>query len=163
MISKNGLVFASEVALPAGNIALAGEVWLADIVSSSWATSDLMKLANLITKTFEAGAFGAMSLAAIEGKSQLGREEVRRSLVLMQNYRFINSFFIERDELHIEVRMSILQALRVLETRHRLDELLESQADAEFAAAEQAQARDGEREPVSEQAEVELTEAPRAA
>ena len=54
---------------------------------------------------------------------QLTKEDVRRSLALLQSFRAVTGFTMERDGLTVSLRLSLLQQIRVLETRTRLEQL----------------------------------------
>ena len=61
----------------------------------------------------------------METQLQLAREEVRRSLSLMQGMNAIEAHTMERDTIKAALHLSQTQQLRVLEAKHRFDQFIE--------------------------------------
>lgn len=122
--------FASIDGLRRGDLLVAGEIWLDDVFKSCWATREAMKLATHLVRYMAAPDPAVLTLSAIEGKLQLGSEEIKFALRLMQMYGSVEAFVFERDELRVALHLSCLQRLRVMEVRSRL-ELLTGTASQE--------------------------------
>lgn len=120
--------FASIDGIGREDLALAREVWLEDLVKASWASREAMKLGAHFMRYMAMAAATVVSLREIEVQAQLTREDVRRALTLMQTFGAISSFSIDRDEVKVALVLSLLQRLRVLETRRRFNELLGADA-----------------------------------
>ncbi len=59
----------------------------------------------------------------MEREFQFTRDDIQRALVLMRTFAAIDAFTLEKDDLKVALNLSLLQRLRVLETRRRLTEL----------------------------------------
>ena len=60
---------------------------------------------------------------------------MRRSLALLQSFRAVTAFSMERDGITVAMRLSLLQQIRVLETRTRLETLTSERGMALSAIA----------------------------
>jgi len=102
------------------DVVLAGEAWLEGVVGAPWATKEAMKLAAQILRYLTSADPRFLSLVTMETQLQLSREEVRRSLALMQSMNAVQTFSMEKDTINAVLHLSQFQVLRVLETRQRL-------------------------------------------
>lgn len=112
--------FGAIEGLGATDVVLAGEAWLEDVVRAPWATKEAMKLAAQILRYLSLAEPRFLSLVTMETQLQLSREEVRRSLALMQSMNAVQTFAMEKDSINAVLHLSQFQVLRVLEARQRL-------------------------------------------
>ena len=115
--------FASIDGLEQADIILTGEVWYDDIVKAPWSSREAMKNAAQMLRYLSSNDPRMLSLVLMETQLQLSREEVRRSLSLMQSMNAVESYLMEKDSIVVVMHLSQLQQLRVLEARQRLNAL----------------------------------------
>ena len=94
-----------------------------------------MKLGTYLVRYIHEPDATQMTLSALESVVQLTREDVRRSLAILQSFSFITSFTMERDGIHVAMRLSQLQQIRVLETRSRRDRAIAERCTARSVGA----------------------------
>ena len=110
------------------DLSLVCEIWMDDLIRAPWAAREAMKLGSYFVRYMLEPQTTQLTLSAMEAIVQLTREDVRRSLALLQSFRAINSFAMERDGITVELRLSLLQQIRVLETRALLERLTTERA-----------------------------------
>jgi hypothetical protein len=123
MDDKRRVRFATIEGLRRSDLATAGEVWIDDVFKSAWVTREAMKLATHLVRYMAAPDPAELTVSALAGQLQLGPEEIKFALRLMQIYGSVEAFTFERDEVKVALHLSSLQRLRVLEVRCRLEEL----------------------------------------
>jgi hypothetical protein len=102
------------------DLEFACEIWVDELTRAPWASREAMKLGAYLTRYILDPENTQITLSALEAFVQLTREDVRRSLALMQTFRAISAFTMERDGIVTAIRLSLLQQIRVLETRNTL-------------------------------------------
>lgn len=121
MFDNRRVRFSTIDGLRRRDLVIAGEVWLNDIFNCCWATREAMKLATHLVRYMAAPDAAALTVSAIEGKIQLGVEEIKFALRLMQMYGSVEAFAVERDEIRVALHISSLQRLRVIEVSNKLE------------------------------------------
>ena len=115
------------------DLEFACEIWMDELVKAPWAPKEAQKLGAYLIRYIVAPDTTQLTLSALEAFVQLTKEDVRRSLALLQSFRAVTAFTMERDGLNVALRLSLLQQIRVLETRSRLEQLT-SERGIELAA-----------------------------
>lgn len=105
------------------DLAIAGEVWLDELVRAPWITREAIKLATHFVRYMRAPDPARMILREIESEVQLGREDMLKTLKQMRTYGAIETFTCDRADLRVSLHLSFLQRLRVLEVTARFGEL----------------------------------------
>ena len=123
MQDKRCVRFASVGEMTEQELGLAIDVWLDDALKAPWATKESMKLAGVLCTYMRTDNANGISLKSIEDLYQLNADAARRSLVVFQLYGMIESSSIDGNELCAALRLSSLQALRVIEASKQLDEM----------------------------------------
>ena len=123
MIELRRVRFASIEGLVRDDLALAGEVWLRDLMAAPWATREAMKLAVHLVRYMAAPDPQILNPASIEQHINLPQEGLRQALSTMQTYGAVEAFAIERVAVKAALNLTGLQRLQVLEARHRLESL----------------------------------------
>jgi hypothetical protein len=106
------------------DLATAGEIWLDDLCRAPWASREAMKVGAHLVRYMAEPNPRLLRFAAIEAQIQVGRDEVKFALRLMQLYRAIEAFSFEGDEVLVALHLTSRQRLLVLETQARLEELM---------------------------------------
>lgn len=122
-IEQRRVRFSSIDGIERDDLPLACEIWREDIFKSPWADREAMKLATLFVRYIANPDPSLVVLREIESQCQLTREEVMRSFTIMRSYGAIDSFTFQRDDVRVYLHLSLLQRLRVLETRSRFRQL----------------------------------------
>ena len=117
------------------DIEFACEIWMDELVNAPWAPKETQKLGAYLTRYILAPATTQLTLSALEAFVQLTKEDVRRSLALLQSFRAVTAFNLERDGITVALRLSLLQQIRVLETRSLFDRLISERGIAMSKAA----------------------------
>ena len=120
MTDQRRVRFGAIEGLSPSDVVLAGEAWLDDLIKAPWATKEAMKLAAQVLRYLASGDLRILSLVTMETQLQLSREEVRRSLALMQSMNAMQTFSMEKDTFNAILNLSQFQLLRVLEARRSL-------------------------------------------
>lgn len=115
--------FASIEGLGREDLPLACEIWLDDLFRAPWVTRDAMKLGAYFVRYMADPDPQSMTLSEIERECHLIRDDIHRALKLMQSFTAADAFAIDTDDLRVALNLTILQRVRVLETRWRLNEL----------------------------------------
>jgi hypothetical protein len=115
--------FASIEGIERSDLPLANEIWLQDVMSAPWSTREAMKLAQHMVRYMGDAKRTSVGLTEIETLCQLGPEETRKTLGLLRTFGAIDSFQTTRTEIAAQLHLSLLQRLRVLETRTKLETL----------------------------------------
>ena len=111
------------------------EIWMDELVRAPWAAREAMKLGSYLVRYINEPDTTQLTLSAMEAYVQLTREDVRRSLALLQSFRAISAFTMERDGITVALRLTLLQQIRVLETRSLLERLNAERGAALASAA----------------------------
>lgn len=120
--------FESIEGLQRRDLGIAGEVWLDDVCASKWASREAMKLAGHLVRYMSMPDARQVALARIEHQLQLTREEISTALRQLRHHWAIEAFSVSGDELRVALHLTVLQRLRVLEARHRLEFLMRQTA-----------------------------------
>ena len=120
--------FDSIEGLQRRDLGIAGEVWLRDVCGAKWASREVMKLAAHLVRYMSIGDPRLVLLSRIEHQVQITKEDVHQALRLMRLYRAVEAYSVEGEELRAALHLSTLQRLAVLETRYRLDFLIQQNA-----------------------------------
>lgn len=124
MIEMRRVRFGNVEGLRRAHLGTAGEIWLADLCSTVWATREAMKLGALLVRYMIAPDPTQLDFGNIEAQIQVGREDVKFAVRLMQLYRAIEAFSTETDGIRAALHLTSVQRLKVIETHVRLDALL---------------------------------------
>ena len=124
MIDQRRLRFSDITSLERRDLPLACEIWLEDLYRAPWITREGMKLATYFVRYMSRPDANALSVREIETQCQLSAEDLRKTLVLMRSYNAVEGFVIDRNDIRVGLKLSYLQRLRTLETKHRFAELL---------------------------------------
>lgn len=116
--------FADINGLQRDDLPIACEVWIGDVLTSTWASREAGKLATYLTR-YICGTHGAKSsMRRIENQCQLSKDVVRQNLVLLRAFGAIDEFNIEDDVLSVSIALTFSQRVRVLELLWRFNELV---------------------------------------
>ena len=115
--------FESIEGLQRRDVGLAGEVWLEDVMQSKWASREAMKLAAHLVRYMATGDARMLVLSRVEHQAQLTRDEIKAALRGLKQHRAVEAYSINGDMLLVGLHLSMLQKLRALEARHRLEYL----------------------------------------
>jgi hypothetical protein len=124
MSEQRRVRFATIEGLAREDLPLAGEVWLDDIYRAPWASREAMKLAAHFVRYMGLADPAQLVLREIEREYQMVRDDVQRALVLLRTFGAVEAFALEKDDLKVALNLSLLQRLRVLQTRKELDMLM---------------------------------------
>ena len=125
-IEKRRVRFTSIQGLDRDDLALACEIWCDDLFRAPWVDRDSMKLATLFVRYIGNPNPTTVLMHQIERQCQLARGELGRVLTVMRSYGAIDNFMIERDDVRVNLCLTRLQRLRVLEVKRRLADLASS-------------------------------------
>lgn len=121
MIEKRRVRFADIEGISRHDLVIAAEIWVEDIARQPWATRDIIKLATLLKRYMTIGEPKDMLFRSIERISQLDRTVVVESLRQMQMLGVVEAYVADGDVVRASLHLSMLQRLRVLETRQRFE------------------------------------------
>ncbi len=124
MSDQRRVRFASIEGLAREDLPLAGEIWLDELFRAPWASREAMKLAAHFVRYMADPDPSHLIMRAMEREFQFTRDDIQRALVLLRTFAAIDAFTLEKDDLKVALNLSLLQRLRVLETRRRLMELV---------------------------------------
>jgi hypothetical protein len=120
--------FATIEGLQRRDLGLACDIWLEDVCRAPWATREAMRLAAHLVRYMLTPRPELATLMSIDQHMQLGRDEVKLALKYLWMFHAVEAFTIERDEIRVALRLTELQRLRILETQHRLDVLVDQRS-----------------------------------
>ena len=120
VVDQRRVRFASIEGLTREDLPLAGEIWLDELYRAPWVSREIMKLGAHFVRYMANPSPGSLMLKEIERHHQLLREDVARALALMVTFNAVDAFTIEKDTFKAALNLSLLQRLRVLETKSRL-------------------------------------------
>ena len=120
VVDQRRVRFASIEGLACEDLPLAGEIWLDELFRAPWVSREIMKLGAHFVRYMANPSPGALMLKEIERNHQLLREDVGRALALMVTFNAVDAFTIEKDTVKVALNLTLLQRLRVLETKARL-------------------------------------------
>ena len=123
MFEKRRVRFATIEGIDRLDLPLAAEIWLGDVRTHPWMSSEALKLAALFTRYMSKPDPKLLELSSIDRSYQLDARQIRQALRLMQIYGFVEEFSLERNTLRVSINLSLLHRLRVLEARERFAEL----------------------------------------
>jgi hypothetical protein len=130
MVDPRKVRFAAIEGIDRADLPLAYEIWLDDVFKSPWATREAMKLAQQMVRYMLKPNPQMISMNEIETLCQITPEDTRKTLALMRSFGTIDSFQVSRFDIQAHLHLSLLQRLRVLETRQRLEHLTLAQAQS---------------------------------
>lgn len=119
------------------DLSIASEVWLDDICSSRWSTAEVQKVAAILYGWMRDHQLAEAEALAIEDKYRLTREEVQRAFNQLKLFGCIETFTFDRNGIRAAARLSMMQKVRVFDTRQKYREHQARAAD-EAAATEAA-------------------------
>ena len=119
-VDQRRVRFASIEGLTREDLPLAGEIWLDELYRAPWLSREIMKLGAHFVRYMANPNPVALVLKEIERHHQLLREDVARALALMVTFNAVDAFTIEKDTVKVALNLTLLQRLRVLETKSRL-------------------------------------------
>lgn len=119
-LDRRKVRFVSIAGLTTDDLPLANEIWLDDLYRAPWASREVMRLGAHLVAYMQRPKDIVLSSAHVETACQLGLEEARKTLQMMRNFGVVDTFVFERTDVTAGLVLSILQRLRVLETRERL-------------------------------------------
>jgi hypothetical protein len=131
VIEQRKVRFASIDGIDRADLPLAYEIWLDDIFKSAWATREAMKLAQQMVRYMVKPNPQTIGMNEIETLCQITPEDTRKTLALMRSFGAVDAFQTSRFEITAQLHLSLLQRLRVLETRRRLESLVSQSAQRE--------------------------------
>ena len=123
MLDQRRLRFSDITGIERRDLPMAAEIWLDELFRATWINRESMKLAAYFVRYMSRPDANALTLREIENQCQLNTDEVRKSLVLMRTFGAIEAFLIDRNDIRVGLRLSLLQRLRTLEARSRMLEL----------------------------------------
>ena len=121
--------FAAIDGIERADLPLANEIWLDDLYRAPWASREAMKLGCQLVRYMVRPDPALLSLGQFETVCQLTPEEARKTMQLMKVFGVVESFACERADIRVSLTLSLLQRLRVLETKHRFLTALGTAAD----------------------------------
>lgn len=130
MIENRRIRFNNVEGLSVSDLELAAEIWLADICSSRWSTSEVQKIAAILVGWLRDHQLAEAEACAIEDKYRLTREEVQRSFNLLKLFGCLDSFTLDRNGARAAARLTTMQKIRILETREMYRDLMARAAEA---------------------------------
>lgn len=111
--------FAAIDGLERADLPLANEIWLDDLYRSSWASKEAMKLGCHLVRYMVRPDAVMLSFSQFETVCQLSPDEARKTLQVMKVFGVIQDFTCERNDIRMQLHLSLLQRLRVLEAKQR--------------------------------------------
>ena len=111
--------FSSIDGIDRADLPLACEIWLHDLFSASWVTREAMKLGSHLARYICRPEASTLNVMDIESHCQLNHEEVRKALSLMRSFGAAENFLCDRVDVKAALTLTVLQRLKVLETKHR--------------------------------------------
>ncbi len=123
MRENRHLRFADVSGLQRDDLPIAAEIWLEDLVRQAWMTRDIAKLSIHFKRYLERPDSRMMELHQIENECHLERERIVDALRQMYAYGAVSGYAIEGNVVRVSLLLTLLQRLRVLETRKRWTEL----------------------------------------
>ncbi|HUS98684.1 MAG TPA: hypothetical protein VMX97_18315 [Hyphomicrobiaceae bacterium] len=110
-------------------------MWLDETTRQSWISRDAIKLSVLFMRYITEPQDECLAIGRVERICQLDRDQVFETLRQMQLYGAVEAYTCHRDELHVSLNLTLLQRLRVLETRQRfIEQLTRAQHDRPLPA-----------------------------
>ena len=125
MIEMRRVRFGNVDGLKRAHLGTAGEVWLGDLCTAVWVTRDAMKLGALLARYMLAPDSRLLMLSSIEAQIQVGGDEIKFAMRLMQLYRAVEAYSVEADGLRAALHLTTMQRLRVLDAHHQIDVLMQ--------------------------------------
>ncbi len=105
------------------DLPLAYEIWLDELYRAPWGNREIMKLAAYLVRYMQKPLLTPLTTGDVETVCQLNAEEARKLLAAMRGFGVIENFVYDRKEVAIELNLTFLQRLRVLEVKHRFGHL----------------------------------------
>jgi hypothetical protein len=105
------------------DLPLAYEIWLDELYKAPWGNRETMKLAAYLVRYMQKPHLTPLTPSDVETVCQLNAEEARKMLTAMRGFGVIENFVYDRKQVVIELNLTFLQRLRVLETKHRFGHL----------------------------------------
>ena len=121
--------FAAIDGIERADLPLANEIWLHDLYKAPWAPREAMKLGCHLVRYMLKPDPAMLSFSQFETVCQLTPEEARKTMQLMKVFGVVDSYMCERADIRVSLTLSLLQRLRVLETKHRFLTALGSAID----------------------------------
>lgn len=115
--------------LERADLPLANEIWLDDLYKAPWATRETMKLGCQLIRYMIRPDPALLSFSQFETVCQLSPEEARKTMQVMRVFGVVERYVCEKSDIHVDLHLSLLQRLRVLETKHRFMSALGTAAD----------------------------------
>ena len=143
--SSPNVVFAGYNPRMATERLIAAEVWISDVVGAPWASKEAMKIAAFMAKSLGEGGFGEIYMKDIESRYNIQQGEITMALNLLQTFRAVEGYVVERGQLKARLRLGVIQQIRVREELARLakldaaDRLASATAESEAALAQAAE------------------------
>ena len=147
MIENRRLRFSDISGLERGDLRLACEIWLDDLYRAPWVSQNAMKLGTLFVRYMTDAQPAMLVLNEVESHYELERPEVAGALSLMRIFGAIESFRIDQNEIRASLNLSLLQRLRTLEAKQRLNNLM--RADCRQDSWQPGEARTHRNQPQS--------------
>lgn len=129
MIENRRVRFICIEGIERSDLGLTGEIWLEDLSRAVWASREALRLGVHLIRYMAQPDPAKLNLKVIETELQISRDEIRRALALMQSYGAVAAFSVQRDEIRVGLTLTVMQRLRVLEAKHRWQELSARAAD----------------------------------
>lgn len=123
VMDQRRIRFSTIEGLAREDLPLAAEIWLYDVFHAPWASREAMKLAAHFVRYMANPDPTRVIVREIEREYQLVRDDLQRALLLMRNFMAIDGYTIDKDDIKVALNLSLLQRLKVLETRRLLAEL----------------------------------------
>jgi hypothetical protein len=120
---KRRVRFSSIQGIQRGDLPLAAEIWYSELIGQIWASRDVIKLAMLLTRYMSEPNEQLVSVNNIERSFNMDVRATLDTLRQMEMFGAIEAFSIKDNELHASLHLSLLQRVKVLETKARLLEL----------------------------------------
>lgn len=120
---KRLLRFTAIDGLTRDDLPLAAEIWLEELRPQVWVTREILKLGTHFKRYMAEPDPDMLLMARIERICQTDRAQVMDALRLMQIYGTIEAYSSVDDRLRVGLHLGLLQRYRVLEIRHRMQQL----------------------------------------
>jgi hypothetical protein len=134
---KRRVRFSSIQGIEREDLPLAAEIWYSELISQIWASRDVIKLAMLLTRYMCEPNEQLVSVNNIERSFNMDVRATLDALRQMEMFGAIEAFSIKDNELHASLHISLLQRVKVLETKARILELSGAHTMDEFLSDEE--------------------------
>ena len=112
--------FTDIAGLTRHDLPLAGEIWLSDLSKQSWATTNMLKLANYFKRYMEEPDPRLLDLNQMESRCNIDKDQISQTVRQMQMFGIITGYSVENGTVRASLNLTVMQRLQVMEVSRKL-------------------------------------------